>query len=144
MDAEKNFLNALKLCNALVDIKREPSSIPCQAIKLLCGIAKEEYLAFRYYQQIQYSSKVKEALVAIDEYARSCDNWRIYNQDCSLGFGVKDHCTILSFLLNLPSSNYTNYTGNFNSAEIICELLQEWSGFDFRLLLTSSPELISY
>lgn len=144
MDAEKNFLNALKLCNSLVDVKREPSSIPCQAIKLLCGIAKEEYLAFRYYQQIQYSSKVKEALVAIDEYARSCDNWRIYNQDCSLGFGVKDHCTILSFLLNLSSSNYTNYTGNFNSAEIICELLQEWSGFDFRLLLTSSPELISY
>jgi hypothetical protein len=144
MDSEKNFLKALKICNSLVNVKGEPSSIPCQAIELLCGIAKKEYLAFRYYQQIQYSPKVEETLVAIDEYARSCDNWRIDNQDCSLGFGVRDHCTILSFLLNLPSFNYTNYTGNFNSAEIICDLLQEWSGFDFRLLLTSSPELIHH
>jgi len=144
MDSEKNFLKALKLCNSLVDVKGEPSSIPCQAIELLCGVAKEEYLVFKYYQQSQYSLRIKEALVAIDQYARSCDNWRIYNQDCSLGFGVRDHCTILSFLLNLPSSDYTNYTGNFNSAEIICDLLQEWSGFDFRLLLTPSPELIPH
>jgi|694.fasta_scaffold26867_7 hypothetical protein len=143
MDAEQNFLKALKSCNSLVNVKGEPSSIPCQTIELLCSVAKEEYLAFRW-SQLQYSVKVEEALVAIDEYARSCDNWRIYNQDCSLGFGVKDHCTILSFLLNLPSSNYTNYTGNFNSAEIICDLLQEWRGFDFRLLSTSSPELIPH
>ena len=144
MDLEKSFLKALKLCTSLIEAKGEPSSIPCQAIELLCGVAKEEYLAFRFYQQSQYLPNVEQALVAIDKYARSCDNWRIYNQDCSLGFGVRDHCTILSFLLNLPSSNYTNYTGNFDSAEIICDLLQEWSGFDFRLLLISAPELISH
>ena len=144
MDLEKNFLKALELCNSLVDVKGEPSSVPCQAIELLCGVAKEQYFESRFYQQIQYSPNVKQALVAIDKYARSCDNWRIYNQDCSLGFGVRDHCTILSFLLNLPSSNYTNYTGNFDSAEIICDLLQEWSGFDFRLLLISAPELIPH
>lgn len=144
MDLEKKFLEALELCNSLVDVKGEPSSIPCQAIGLLCGVAKEKYLAFRFYQQIQYSPNVKQALVSIDKYARSCDNWRMYHEDCSLGFGVRDHCTILSFLLNLPSSNYTNYTGNFDSAEIICDLLQEWGGFDFRLLLISAPELIPH
>ncbi len=142
MDLEKQFLKSLNLCKSLIEIKSEPSTIPCQAISLLCDIAKEEYLAFRHFQ-LQYFSKIQEALIAIDEYAGSCDNWRIDNADCSLGFGVKDHCTILSFLLTSPSSNFTSYTGNFNSGEIICELLQDWQNVNFQFLLTATPELIS-
>jgi hypothetical protein len=45
---------------------------------------------------------------------------------------VKDHCTILSCLLNFSKRpfSFISYTGNFASEAIIFELLKDWKNLD--------------
>lgn len=170
-NSERQFLQALKLCYSLTQHLGEPSVIPCRAITLLCEVGKDPNTLLKY--NLRYSLKnqrrghqnlsqsrsrrlfrntvnnnrrtsfIQKALNSIDKYARSCDNWRVYNEKCSLGFGVRDHCNILSFLLNLPSSDFKAYTGNLNTTEIISELLKEWKGVDFTLSLKHSSQLVT-
>lgn len=129
---ESQFLQALELCQSLSDRKAQFSSIPCRVIELLCDIAQAPDILSSLL--LKYSREVEIALVAIDIYAKSADNWRVKDRDqtCSLGFGVKDHCTILSCLLNCSKRpfSFTSYTGNFESETVIFELLKDWQNLD--------------
>ena len=93
--------------------------------------------------QTENQSEIDKALDVIDKYARSADNWRVIGDNCNLGFGVRDHCSILDFLLKFPSPHFINFTGNFESAELICEILQDWAGINLLPWLVPSPQLIA-
>ena len=154
--SEMQFLQALNLCYSLAQHLGESSVIPCQAITLLCEIGNDPNLLLKYNQKYSLgirqkkgrklfaakSFMIQKARIAIDQYARSADNWRVIGENCSLGFGVRDHCSILDFLLNFPSSDFKKFTGNFESAELICEFLQEWKGIDLFPLLSKKIQLV--
>jgi hypothetical protein len=127
---ETKFLQALELCCSLQEMKAQFSSLPCQILELLCDVGQNPRLL--YSLKFKYPREVDNALVAIDLYAQNADNWRVDNKDCSLGFGVKDHCTLLNFLLNFGEDwfSFTSYTGNFESKSIVFELLKDWKGID--------------
>lgn len=124
------LLQALEICKSLAALQGQPSELPYRAIALFCEIAREPSELLRLSQQ--YATETQEAFEAVYKYGTSADNWRI---NCSLGFGVKDHCSILSFFLNLYRQEFTFFTGNFNSPEAICELLKDWKGIDLTPLL---------
>jgi hypothetical protein len=126
----QQFREVLDLCNSLPTVQYQPSVIPCKAIINLCQIAKQEDILLQLLHQ--YQQEVKKALNSVDDYARNADNWRVKNDDCSLGFGVKDHCTILNFLLNLNTLNsFCSYSGVFNSQETIISFLYDWQKIEF-------------
>jgi hypothetical protein len=81
---------------------------------------------------LQKSSKIDKVCQIIKEYATSVDNWRV---DCPLGFGIKDHCSFLSFFLNLERCQFEYFTDNFTTPEEIAELFQEWRGIDFNTVI---------
>ena len=137
---EQKFIQALNLCQSLVAVKYEPSSLPCQAIELFCEVSKEPSVIIDLLKR--HSKKVKSAFDAVDEYARSADNWRVKGNNCSLGFGVKDHCSMLSFFLNLNSQKFQYFTDNFDSSETICEFLRDWKGIDLTGFLPKISDLL--
>ncbi|MGK7874541.1 MAG: hypothetical protein AB4426_14905 [Xenococcaceae cyanobacterium] len=137
---EPKLIRALEICQSLVDFKGEPSSLPCQAIELFCEISKEPSVLLNLLKK--YSLKTQKAFKTVDEYARNADNWRVKRKKCNLGFGVKDHCTILSFFLNLYSQKFKYFTGNFDSPEKICELLKDWKGIELKVLLQEDSRLL--
>lgn len=126
----QTFLQALEACKSLAAFPGQPSELPYRAIELFCEIAIEPSQLLRLSQH--YAAESKEAFEAVYKYGTNADNWRV---NCSLGFGVKDHCSILSFFLNLYSQEFTFFTGNFNSPQVICELLKDWKGIDLTPLL---------
>ena len=129
---ESQFLQALEMCQSLSNLTAQFSSIPCRIIEILSDVSQEPRVL--YSLLIKYSREVDSALVALDIYAKNADNWRVKDRDktCSLGFGVKDHCTILSCLLNFGKRpfSFISYTGNFASETIIFELLKDWKNLD--------------
>lgn len=106
----QKFLEALDICKSLVSYKCQPTHL----------IAEETEAAYQ----------------SVYEYASNADNWRV---DCELGFGVKDHCSILSFFLNLRTGKFEYFTGNFKMPETICELLKDWKGIDLKNLVEQIP-----
>lgn len=135
---ETTFLQALEICQSLVVLKCKPSSLPCQAIELFCEVGKEPSVLMSLIEK--YQDETQKAFTAVWEYAVTLDNWRI--DDCSLGFGVKDHCSILSFFLNIQTQKFNFFTGNW-TPESICELLKDWKGIDLKVLLSDSSILAS-
>jgi hypothetical protein len=135
--SQQKFLKALELCQSLVALQRQPSEVPCQAIELFCEVAKEPFVLLRLSEQ--HTAEIQKAIVGIYEYAGSVDNWKV--GDCP--FGVKDHCSILSFFLKIQSQKFEFFTGNW-TPEKICDLLQDWKGIDLTALLTkNTPVLVS-
>lgn len=130
---KNKFLKALDICQSLTEWKSKPTDLTFQAIELFCEVAQSPsnflYLAKKYSQETQLASQ------AVYEYALTVDNWRV---NCELGFGVKDHCTILNFFLNIDTRHFNYFTGNFNSPEQINELLQHWKKIDLTSLLLIS------
>lgn len=157
--SEMQFLQALQLCYSLTQHLGEPSILPCQAITLLCEIGNDPNLLLDYNRKYSLGIRqkkdrklfpvptkpfmIQKARRDIDKYARSADNWRVIGENCSLGFGVRDHCSILDFLLNFPSSDFKKFTGNFESAELICEFLQEWKGINLFPLLSKKSQFVN-
>lgn len=80
----------------------------------------------------QYTTEIQAALDALQEYGTSIDNWRV---DCEIGFGLKDHCNILSFFLHIPTGKLTRFSGNLAPSEVICELIADWQNIDLRQLI---------
>ncbi len=124
----QKFLQALDICKSLVDHKYQPTNLTFQAIfraaiELFCELSATELRRFTE----EYGAAVGAAYNTVYEYATTADNWRV---DCQLGFGVKDHCSILSFFLNGEGRQFEYFTGNFTTPEVICELLQDWKGLD--------------
>jgi hypothetical protein len=130
---EDKFLQALEICQSLNEFKCQPSSLPCDAIKLLCeaGKSPDQLLALAN----QYREKVAQADLALEAYARSIDNWKF--GDCPLG--VKDQCNILHFFLNVYTQKFTFFRGQDLTPELICEFLQEWQGIDLTSLISEKP-----
>ena len=126
----EKFLQAVEICKSLQTVLTQRSNLPCIAIQLLCEVAKDpaNFFALRN----QYATEVAAALKAVEAYATSVDNWRV---DCEIGFGVKDHCNIISFFLNLPTGNFTRFSGNLATPEIITELIADWQGIDLAPLV---------
>ncbi len=122
----KNIL--LDICKSLVDYKYQPTNLPFQAIELFCELSPTELRRFTEH----YAAPTAAAYQAVYEYATTADNWRV---DCQLGFGVKDHCSILGFFLNIDNRKFENFTGNFTTPEVICELIEDWKGIDLTQLL---------
>lgn len=130
---KNKFLKALDICQSLTEWKSKPTDLTFQAIELFCEVAQSpsDFLNFTK----TYSHKTQLASESVYEYAVTVDNWRV---DCELGFGVKDHCTILNFFLNIYTHDFHYFTGNFTSAEQINELLQDWKKIDLTSLLLIS------
>ncbi|MBO1347062.1 MAG: hypothetical protein EBE86_006550 [Hormoscilla sp. GUM202] len=124
----QKFLQGLDICKSLVDYKYQPTNLTFQAIELFCELSPTELRRFTE----EYAAAVGAAYNAVYEYATTADNWRV---DCQMGFGVKDHCSILSFLLNGDRRQFESFTGNFTTPEVICELIQDWKGIDITELL---------
>lgn len=134
---ENKFLQAINICQSLTEWKSKSTDLTFQAIKLFCEVAQSPSnflrLAKKYSQETQLASQ------AVYEYATTVDNWRV---DCELRFGVKDHCTILNFFLNIDTHKFHYFTGNFTSAEQINELLQDWKKIDLTAVLTKIVDFL--
>ncbi len=123
--SEQKFLAALDICTSLIDFKYRPTNLTYQVIELFCDIGKNPLELLELCQR--YSSKIANVCDIISEYATSVDNWRV---DCPLGFGVKYHCSFLSFFLNLDPCQFEYFTDNFTTLEQIAELFKDWKGID--------------
>ena len=134
--SEQKFLQALKICQSLVTVKLKPSNLPCEAIQLFCEVAKEPLELLDLCRQ--YDSEIKPALKAIADYAASVDNWK--HGDCP--FGVKDHCNILHFFLNLHTKQFEFFRGKNWTPEVICEFLQDWKGIDLAPLIEDRVKVL--
>jgi hypothetical protein len=99
---EEKFLEALQLCQNLAEVTQKPSSFTCEALKL--------------FTQVDLLSLVGLAKKSVKNYARSVDNWQV--EGCP--FGVKDHCNILYFLLNIKSQNFEFFRSKNRTPEVIC------------------------
>jgi hypothetical protein len=128
---EQKFLQALERCQALVKVKCKPSNLPCEAIEIFSEIGNyPEYLISLIEK---YETEVESAEKAVESYARSIDNWQLEGGRCP--FGVKDHCNILHFFLNLKSQDFNFFRGKNWTPEVICEFLQEWKSINLSELL---------
>jgi hypothetical protein len=136
---EEKFIQALSLCINLSNYHAKPSNYPGKAIELLSEVAqKPEILALLI---SRYQLFVKMANQAIINYAGSVDNWQVE----SYPFGVKDHCNIINFLINL-NGNYqeqTFFRGKDFTPEIICEFLKDWKGIDLSSYLSKPISIIN-
>ena len=86
LHSEQKFMKALQLCQSIVEDKCKPSTNPCEAIHLFCEVGKDPLNLLSLSEQ--YAKEIKRAEIAVEEYARTIDNWKVGN--CP--FGVKDHC----------------------------------------------------
>ncbi len=126
----EKFLPAVEICKSLQTVLTQRSNLPCVAIQLLCEVAREprDLLDLCH----QYHREIEPALTAIANYAASVDNWKV--GDCP--FGVKDHCNILHFLLNLHTKQFEFFRGRETfTPEVICEFLNDWQGIDLAPLV---------
>lgn len=124
--SEQKFLEALDICESLIDFKYLPTNLTYQAIELFCDIGKNPLELLELCQN--YAGMIEKICEIIHEYGTSIDNWRV---DCPLGFGVKDHCSFLSFFLNIDSGKFEYFTDNFTTTEKIAELFKDWRGVNF-------------
>ena len=124
--SEEKFLEALDICQSLIGFKYRPTNLTYQAIELFCEIGKNPFELLKLCQK--YSIKIERICDIIHEYGTSIDNWRV---DCPLGFGGKDHCSFLSFFLNLDLGKFEYFTDNFTTPEQIAELFKDWREVDF-------------
>ena len=131
--SEEKFRQILKICKSLPKMKYYPTDLIFSAITLFCELATNSSDLLLWEQK--YATEVEKASLAVYEYATSVDNWRV---DCSLGFGVKDHCTILNFFLNLYSHKFDYFTGNFHNPNMIIDLIKDWQGIDLGSMFNSS------
>lgn len=130
----QKFLEALDICKSLVSYKRQPTHLTFEAIALFCEVAENPSALLHLSEE--YAEETEAAFQSVYEYATNADNWRV---DSELGFGVKDHCSILSFFLKLRTGEFEYFTGNFKTPEIICELLKDWKGIDLKDLIEQIP-----
>ncbi|MBC5795578.1 MAG: hypothetical protein VKL60_21830 [Sphaerospermopsis sp.] len=128
--SERKFLAALDICESLIDFKYRPTNLTYQAIELFCEIGENPGELLELCEK--YSSEIAKVCDIIYEYATSVDNWRV---NCPLGFGIKDHCSFLSFFLNLDRCQFEYFTDNFTTPEEIAELFQDWRGIDFNAVI---------
>ena len=131
--SEEKFLQALEICKSLVTVRRKPSTLPCEAIEIFCDIAKEPLELLHLCER--YASEIEPALEEIANYAGSIDNWK--HGDCP--FGVKDHCNILHFFLNVHTKKFKFFRGEDLTPEVICEFLKDWKGIDVTELIEPIP-----
>ncbi|MGM3308642.1 hypothetical protein ACSQ6I_22150 [Anabaena sp. WFMT] len=124
--SEQKFVESLDICQSLIDFKYRPTNLTYQAIEFFCEIGKNPFELLELCQK--YSSKIDNICRMIKEYTTSIDNWRV---DCRLGFGAKDHCSFLSFFLNLDICKFEYFTENFTTPEEIAELFKDWKEIDF-------------
>jgi hypothetical protein len=135
--SEKQFLKALSLCQELVNFKCEASNLPCEAIELFCEVGRQPSELLKFSEK--YPMEVEQAKKAVEQYARSIDNWLLSN--CP--FGVKDHCNILNFFLSLRSRRFEFFRGENFTPEMICDFLEDWKGIDLRVFLQNNSQLLS-
>ncbi|MFN7413266.1 MAG: hypothetical protein ACK5RT_05040 [Dolichospermum sp.] len=129
-------MEALDICQSLIDFKYLPTNLTYQAIELFCEICKNPFELLELCQK--YSSKIEKICDIIHEYGTSIDNWRV---DCPLGFGAKDHCSFLSFFLNLDRCQFEYFTDNFTTPEQIAELFKDWKEIDFNPVIEKQKAL---
>ena len=134
--SETKFIQAIEICQSFAALKYSKTTKTYDAIQLFCEVAKfpPDFLTLRQ----KYTTEIKAALDALHEYGTSIDNWRV---DCEIGFGLKDHCNILSFFLHIPTGKVTRFSGNLATAEVICELISDWQAIDLTPLLESSENV---
>jgi hypothetical protein len=130
---EHQFIKALKLCQSLNEVKYQSSTLPCQAIHLFCEVGKNPSSLLLLSEK--YGEELAIAKTVIEQYARSVDNWKVEN--CP--FGVKDHCNLLHFFLNLKSQDFRFFRGMDWTPQMICELLKDWKGIDLTPLISPTP-----
>ncbi|MBW4492371.1 MAG: hypothetical protein KME26_04650 [Oscillatoria princeps RMCB-10] len=135
--SETKFLQGVEICKSLTGIKSKPTHLTFQAIELFCQVAEVPADLLLLLQT--HAVESQEAFQAVYEYGTSADNWRV---DCELGFGIKDHCSILAFFLNPHTQDFKFFTGNFKTPEMICELLKDWKGVDLTFLLDDIAAVI--
>ena len=132
----EKFLQAVEICQSLETIQCQHSTLPCQAIHLLCEVAREPLELLHFCQQNH--GKIELALTAIANYAASVDNWKA--GDCP--FGVKDHCNILHVLLNVHTKQFEFFRGRETfPPEVICEFLNDWQGIDLTPLIKQQENI---
>ena len=126
IDSEHKFLQALDKCIALADMKAKASSLPYEAIDLFCEISQKPSVIINLI--FHHSAKVQIALNSVRDYAANADNWKIN----AYPFGVKDHCSILGFFLQLnrQPNEFEFFSGNFQTPEDVSHLLIEWKGIN--------------
>jgi hypothetical protein len=134
--SEQKFLQALAICQSLVTVQKQPSHLPCEAINLFCDIAQQPDELLHLCQK--YSEAIKPALEEVANYAASIDNWKY--GDCP--FGLKDHCNILHFFLNIHTKQFKFFRGENFTPEFICEFLKDWKSIDLTSLIEDKVRVL--
>ncbi|MBK4729433.1 hypothetical protein JJD41_05965 [Oxynema sp. CENA135] len=126
----EKFLEAVEICKSLKTLHCKRSSLPCEAIQLLCEVARDPSELLELCQQ--YRAEIEPAVTGIADYAASVDNWKAG----SCPFGLKDHCNILHFLFNVDTQQFEFFRGRKTfTPEVICEFLKDWKGIDLAPLV---------
>jgi hypothetical protein len=123
--SEQKFLKALDICQSLINFKYHPTNLTYEAIVLFCDVAENPLDLLKLCEK--YDQDIENLCQIIEEYGTSLDNWRV---DCPLGFGIKDHCSFISFFLNFKRHNFSYFTGNFTNPEQIADLFKDYRGLD--------------
>lgn len=118
MEVRYRFLKGLQLCSLLDMYIGTPSMIPYEVIEILVSIPWNS-LRFRVLLR-EYELEVNEAINNVRNYGSSIDNWR-----SDSGFGLKDQCSIISYLLSQGGIEYKAIGGNFKDGKKIEELLRD-------------------
>jgi hypothetical protein len=133
-EIETTFLDALEHCRSLDNYRCQPTNLVWSAIELFAEVGKFPYRLLTLCNQ--YKLEVERADSAIENYARSVDNWKVKGTI----FGVKDQCNIAHFFLNVHTKNFPFFRGENWTPERICEFLQEWGGIDLSSLIVDDRE----
>lgn len=133
---EQQFLEVLKSCQSLSTHHAQYSSIPYKSVDRLCEIAQDVNGFVRLMNL--YQESIKMTVNAVFIYAGTVDNWRV--KESPIGLGIRDFCSLLVAMLEGQKASSILVSGNFQSLEVIAELLGEWRGIDFQEILDKQAQ----
>jgi len=133
---EQQFLEILESCQSLSTHHAQYSRIPYETVDKLCEMA-QDVKGFVHLLTL-YSESIQTAVHAVFAYAGTVDNWRV--QESPIGLGVRDFCSLLVAMLQGQQATAFLTSGNFQSLDLIAELLGEWRGVEFQEILDQQEQ----
>lgn len=133
---EQQFLEVLQSCQALDSHHTEYSNIPYESVDRLCDMA-QDVNGFVHLLTV-YKESIQTAVNSVFTYASTVDNWRV--KESPIGFGVRDFCSLLVAILQGQQASSLLTSGNFQSLDVVAELLSDWREVEFQQILDKQAQ----
>lgn len=133
---EQQFLEVIESCQSLGSHHAKYSNIPYESVDRLCDMA-QDVNGFVHLLTV-YKESIQAAVNSVFTYASTVDNWRV--QESPIGFGVRDFCGVLVAILQGQQASSLLTSGNFQSLDVVAELLSEWRGVEFQQILDKQAQ----